>query len=50
LVIFLSPLVYLRLLALLETGLYGNTPEETCERLISRGVENAIAKGIILRS
>ncbi len=47
--IFLPGLVRARLLDLLETGLYGNTPEQVCETIIARGVENAIARGIILK-
>jgi hypothetical protein len=35
--------------ALVDTGLYGKNPAEAAERLIAKGVEVALAGGIILR-
>jgi hypothetical protein len=44
-----TPLVHGYLSALVGTGLYGKNAAETAERLIARGVEVALAGGIIQR-
>jgi hypothetical protein len=44
-----TPLAHGYLFALVNTGLYGKNPAEAAERLIAKGVENALASGIILR-
>lgn len=44
-----TPLVHGYLSALVDTGLYGKNPAEAAERLIARGVEVALAGGIIPR-
>jgi hypothetical protein len=37
------------LFALVDTGLYGKNPAEAAERLIAKGIEVALAGGIIPR-
>src|SRR5438034_9702935 len=44
-----TPLVHGYLSALVDTGLYGKNPAEAAERLIAKGVEVALAGGIIPR-
>src|SRR4029077_5984397 len=44
-----TALVHGYLSALVETGLYGKNPAEAAERLIAKGVEVALAGGIIPR-
>jgi hypothetical protein len=44
-----TPLVYGYLSALVDTGLYGKNAAEAAERLIAKGVEVALAGGIIPR-
>jgi hypothetical protein len=44
-----TPLVHGYLSALVDTGLYGKNPAEAAERLIAKGVEVALAGGIIAR-
>jgi hypothetical protein len=44
-----TPLVHGYLSALVDTGLYGKNPAEAAERLIAKGVEVALAGGIIRR-
>ena len=44
-----TPLVHGYLSALVATGLYGKNPAEAAERLIAKGVEVALAGGIIAR-
>jgi hypothetical protein len=45
-----TPLVHGYLSALVATGLYGKNPAEAAERLIAKGIELALAGGIIPRS
>ena len=45
-----TPLVHGYLSALVDTGLYGKNPAEAAERLIAKGVEVALAGGIIPRA
>jgi hypothetical protein len=42
-------MVKLYLSALVATGLYGKTPAEAAERLISLGLERALTAGVITR-
>ncbi|CEF48621.1 unnamed protein product [uncultured bacterium] len=44
-----TPLVHGYLSALVDTGLYGKNPAEAAERLIAKGIEVALAGGIIPR-
>ena len=44
-----TPLVHGYLSALVDTGLYGKNAAEAAERLIAKGVEVALAGGIITR-
>jgi hypothetical protein len=44
-----TPMVRDYLSALVGTGLYGKTPPEAAERLISLGLERALTSGVIPR-
>lgn len=46
-IIYLTPRIEAYLRELMRTGFYGHGVPDTCERLICRGIEAAIAKGII---
>jgi hypothetical protein len=46
-IIYLTPRIEAYLVALMRTGLYGHGVPDTCERLVCRGIEAAIARGII---
>ncbi|MCR4310496.1 MAG: hypothetical protein NUW14_10855 [Deltaproteobacteria bacterium] len=46
-IIYLTPRIEAYLRELMRTGFYGHGVPDTCERLICRGIETAIAKGII---
>ena len=42
-----TPTIHAYLSLLVATGLYGKTPPDAAERLIARGIETAIADGVI---
>ena len=42
-----TPAIHAYLSSLVATGLYGKTAPDAAERLIARGIETAIADGVI---
>lgn len=45
-----TPPVYDYLESLVDTGLFGKNPAEAAERLISRGIEQHMAEGTLIKS
>ena len=45
-----TPQVHRYLSELVNSGLFGKNPAEAAERLISRGIEQSMAEGRLLRS
>lgn len=44
-----NPTIWAYLEDLVKTGLYGHTPSEAAERLVSQGIEQAISRTTISR-